>query len=59
QGVEGEFEKLMSSELSEIDVQTLLEGRRIRLKKGRRARGVAKRMTKRKKGVRRKAQGRA
>ena len=55
QGVESEFEKLMSSDLSEIEVQTLLEGRRVQLRKGRRARGVAKRMTKRKKGVRRKA----
>lgn len=53
--VEREFEMLSRAELSEIEVQSLLEGRAARLKKGRRARGMAKRISRRKKAARRKA----
>jgi len=53
--VEKEFERLSDSKLSELDIQSLLEGRRLKLRKGRRARGVAKRLTRKKKGSGRKA----
>lgn len=44
--VEKEFERLASPRISEIEVQSLLEGRVAKLKRGRRARGMAKRLTK-------------